>query len=70
MVVQNHLFEDRVMKSSYVKIADECSVGNMSIVLYDSEIQKGTNVGPLSLVMKGDNLPKDTNWIGIPISKS
>ncbi|MBL6991444.1 MAG: amino acid adenylation domain-containing protein [Bacteriovoracaceae bacterium] len=70
VVVQNHLFEDRVMKSSYVKIADECSVGNMSIVLYDSEIQKGTNVGPLSLVMKGDNLPKDTNWIGIPISKS
>lgn len=69
VVIQNHLFEDRIMKSSYLKIGNECSIGNMSVVLYDSEIGDRTNVQSLSLVMKGDNLPENTNWEGIPISE-
>jgi non-ribosomal peptide synthetase-like protein len=65
-VVQNHLFEDRIMKSSYVKIGDECSVANMSVVLYDTEMKCGSSIAPLSLLMKGETLPPHTTWIGIP----
>jgi non-ribosomal peptide synthetase-like protein len=66
VVIQNHLFEDRIMKSSYLKIGDECSVGNMSVVLYDSEMKRGSSIGPLSLLMKGETLPENTRWLGIP----
>ena len=31
-IIQNHLFEDRIMKSSYLRIDDGCSVGNMAVV--------------------------------------
>lgn len=66
VVVQNHLFEDRIMKSSYLKIGDECSVGNMSVVLYDSVMHRGASIGPMSLLMKGESLPEGTHWLGIP----
>jgi non-ribosomal peptide synthetase-like protein len=69
VVVQNHLFEDRIMKSSHLKIGDECSVGNMSVVLYDSEMKQGSSIGTLSLLMKGETLPEKTRWIGIPTSQ-
>jgi non-ribosomal peptide synthetase-like protein len=66
VVVQNHLFEDRVFKSSSLRIGDEVSVGNMSVVLYDSRIEEGAFVGPLSLLMKGETLRPRTRWHGIP----
>lgn len=65
-VIQNHLFEDRVMKSSYLKIGSGCSVGNMAVVLYDSEMQDGSVLGPLSLLMKGETLAPLGRWHGIP----
>ncbi len=68
-VIQNHLFEDRVMKSSYVNIDEGCSVGNMSVVLYDSVMEKGSVLGPMSLLLKGETLPVDQNWSGIPTSR-
>ena len=66
VVIQNHLFEDRVFKSSHLKVGPEASVGNMSVVLYDSEIERGAVVGPLSLLMKGETLASGTRWHGIP----
>ncbi|NQV34317.1 MAG: hypothetical protein HQ515_16605 [Phycisphaeraceae bacterium] len=66
VVLQNHLFEDRIMKSSYVQIVDNCSVGNMAIVLYDTKVQAETCIAPLSLLMKGETLPRGTQWYGIP----
>ena len=66
VVPQTHLFEDRVMKSSYLKIGDECSVGNMAVILYDSEMQKGAWLGPLSLLMKGERLAPCSRSHGIP----
>jgi non-ribosomal peptide synthetase-like protein len=66
VVVQNHLFEDRVFKSSHLKIGAYASVGNMTVVLYDSEIEPGVVVGPLSLLMKGETLAAGTRWHGIP----
>jgi non-ribosomal peptide synthetase-like protein len=66
VVIQNHLFEDRVFKSSHLTVGPEASVGNMSVVLYDSEIARGAVVGPLSLLMKGETLASGTRWHGIP----
>ncbi len=65
-VVQNHLFEDRVMKSSYLRIADGCTVGNMAVVLYDTRMEEGAVLGPLSLLMKGEVQPAGARWHGIP----
>ena len=69
-VIQNHLFEDRIMKSSGLCIEDGCSVGNMSVVLYDSHMRPGAVLGPLSLLMKGEVVPPATRWHGIPTVKA
>jgi non-ribosomal peptide synthetase-like protein len=68
-VIQNHLFEDRIMKASYLRIGDRCSVGNMAVVLYDGHMQSGAVLGPLSLLMKGEIVPPGSRWHGIPTVK-
>jgi non-ribosomal peptide synthetase-like protein len=66
VIIQSHLFEDRIMKSSYLQIGDECSVGNMSVVLYDTRMENRATLGPLSLLMKGETMPANSRWRGIP----
>ena len=63
---QTHLFEDRVMKISTVKIGARCVIGDGSIVLYDAEMQDDSTLGELSMVMKGETLPAGTHWEGSP----
>jgi non-ribosomal peptide synthetase-like protein len=64
--IQTHLFEDRVMKMSYVRIGKRCSVGAGSTVLYDTYLADGSSLEDLSLLMKGEVLPAKTAWTGIP----
>ena len=64
--VQTHLFEDRVMKMSHVNIGAGCSVGASSLVLYDTRMEAGADLGPLSLLMKGETLLTGTAWAGVP----
>lgn len=64
--IQTHLFEDRVMKMSDLFIGDDCTVGAMSVVLYDSVMEKGSSIDGLSLVMKGEVIPQQTKWAGSP----
>jgi non-ribosomal peptide synthetase-like protein len=64
--IQTHLFEDRVMKMSTVEIGSGCSVGASSLVLYDTLMEPGAHLGPLSLLMKGESLPAGTEWAGVP----
>jgi len=64
--VQTHLFEDRVMKMSYVNIGKECTVGGMSVVLYDSKMEDGAKLDNLSVLMKGETLSKETTFVGAP----
>jgi non-ribosomal peptide synthetase-like protein len=64
--IQTHLFEDRVMKISNIQIGRRCSVGGMAVVLYDSRMEEGSALNDLSLLMKGEDLPADTFWEGIP----
>ena len=54
------------MKSSYLTIEPGCSIGNMSVVLYDSRMGEGAALGPMSLLMKGEVMPAGSRWHGIP----
>jgi len=64
--IQTHLFEDRVMKADHLKIGEGCSVGNMTVVLYGTEMQHRSALAPLSVLMKGEVLPAFSRWSGIP----
>ena len=64
--IQTHLFEDRVMKMSRMRIGRRCSVGAGSLVLYDTQMDDGSFLGDLSLLMKNEILPAHTRWEGIP----
>ncbi|WP_158890714.1 Pls/PosA family non-ribosomal peptide synthetase [Amycolatopsis anabasis] len=64
--LQTHLFEDRVMKMSLVKVEDGATVGTRAVVLYDAEVGPGAYLDAYSLVMKGEVLPGNSRWRGIP----
>jgi non-ribosomal peptide synthetase-like protein len=64
--IQPHLFEDRIMKADTITIGSGCSVGNMAVVLYSTEMRRGSSLGPLSVLMKGEGLPELSRWYGIP----
>ena len=64
---QTHLFEDRVMKVGSVQIGARSSIGAGTIILYDSEIGDDTLIEALSLVMKGERLSPQTDWVGSPV---
>ena len=63
---QTHLFEDRVMKIDHVKIGARVYMGPRSAVLYSAEVGDDAKLGPLTLVMKGENIPSGSVWNGCP----
>jgi non-ribosomal peptide synthetase-like protein len=67
--IQTHLFEDRIFKADHLRIGHGCTVGNMAVVLYGTEMQAGSVLGPLSVLMKGETLPPATHWHGIPCER-
>ena len=67
-VLQSHLFEDRMLKASGLKVGANCVVGAGSVVLYDAEMKDGSRLDVLSLLMKGETLPAGTAWAGSPAS--
>ncbi len=66
VIIQTHLYEDRIFKMSTIEIQDGCNVGCASIVLYNTIMEKNTTLGSFSLLMKGEKLPANTTWAGIP----
>ena len=65
-VLQTHLYEDRVMKVGRIDIAQGVTVGTGSTVLYDTHLGPFSRLGPLTVVMKGEMLPANSEWIGAP----
>jgi non-ribosomal peptide synthetase-like protein len=61
-----HLFEDRVMKMSHVRIGAGATMGSRSAVLYDAEVGAGAFLDGFTLVMKGEVLPPQSRWRGLP----
>jgi len=64
--VQTHLFEDRIMKMDRLVIGAGSTVGARAAVLYGTELGAGAEIGPLSLMMKGESFEPATRWAGIP----
>jgi non-ribosomal peptide synthetase-like protein len=63
---QTHLFEDRVMKIGLVEIGARVTVGARTTILYDTHVGDSAQLGPLTLVAKGERLPAGTRWEGSP----
>jgi non-ribosomal peptide synthetase-like protein len=66
VTIQTHLFEDRISKAGRLEIGNGANVGNMAIVLYDTKMELGSSLAPLSVLMKGETLPPLSRWYGIP----
>jgi non-ribosomal peptide synthetase-like protein len=64
--LQTHLYEDRLMKVGRIKVGNDVTIGAGSTVLYDTLLGDGSLIGPLTLVMKGEELPMRTSWVGSP----
>ena len=64
--LQTHLYEDRVMKVGRVFVGNGVTVGAGSTVLYDTHVSDYARLGPLTLVMKGEEIPAHTEWEGAP----
>lgn len=64
--LQTHLFEDRVMKMGVISLEQGVSLGCRAVVLYSTTIGSHASLAPLSLVMKGESLPAETRWAGVP----
>jgi len=67
--LQTHLFEDRVMKMDHVVLRDRATVGDKAVVLYGAVVEEDATLAALSLAMKGEVLPRETTWCGIPAQK-
>jgi non-ribosomal peptide synthetase-like protein len=64
--LQCHLYEDRLMKVGRIHVGQGVHVGWGSTVLYDTHIGDYAELGPLTVVMKGESIPAYTSWVGIP----
>jgi non-ribosomal peptide synthetase-like protein len=64
--LQTHLYEDRVMKVGRVNIGKGVTVGAGSTVLYDTHVGEYAQLGPLTVVMKGESIPANSEWVGAP----
>jgi non-ribosomal peptide synthetase-like protein len=64
--LQTHLYEDRLMKTGRVHIGSDVTIGAGTTVLYDTKVGDGAAIGPMTLVMKGEELPSWSSWVGAP----
>ncbi|HEY1840127.1 MAG TPA: Pls/PosA family non-ribosomal peptide synthetase [Mycobacterium sp.] len=66
-VVQTHLFHDRIMRMDAVVLERGATLGPHGVALPSARLGAGVTVGPASLVVRGDKVPKSTRWQGNPI---
>ena len=64
--LQTHLYEDRLMKVGRITVGNDVTIGAGSTVLYNTRLGDGSVIGPLTLIMKGEELPMHTSWVGSP----
>ncbi|MEH3144604.1 MAG: amino acid adenylation domain-containing protein [Methylobacterium frigidaeris] len=64
--LQTHLYEDRIMKVGRVEVGRGVTVGAFATVLYDTQVGDYAQLRPLTIVMKGESIPANTQWEGAP----
>lgn len=69
-VLQTHLYEDRLMKVGRIRVGDGVVVGAGSTVLYDTALGDDARLGPLTLVMKGEEIPASASFEGAPARRA
>lgn len=67
--LQTHLFEDRIMKMAKLTIDSGVDIGIRSIILYDAHVKSKARIGSLSLILKAETIPANSNWEGIPAQR-
>ncbi|TDC49511.1 amino acid adenylation domain-containing protein [Actinomadura sp. KC345] len=67
-VLQTHLFHDRIMRVDAVVLEHGATLGSNGVILPAASIGACATVGPASLVMRGEQLPAGTRWLGNPIA--
>jgi non-ribosomal peptide synthetase-like protein len=65
-VLQTHLYEDRIMKVGTIELGRGVSVGSNTTVLYDTKVGDYAQLGPLTIVMRGESIPGHSEWGGAP----
>ncbi|QXQ11402.1 AMP-binding protein [Paeniglutamicibacter sp. Y32M11] len=66
-VIQTHLFHDRVMAIDTVELSAGSTMGPHGVILPAASLSEGSTVGPGSLVMRGENVPPSSYWMGNPV---
>ncbi|KAK2606337.1 hypothetical protein QQS21_003268 [Conoideocrella luteorostrata] len=66
-VLQTHLFHDRLMRLDTVSLKRGATLGPRAVTLPGTIIGCGSTIGPTSLVMRGEQIPSGTRWIGNPV---
>ena len=54
------------MKVGRVFVGKGVTVGAGSTVLYDTHVSDYARLGPLTVVMKGEQIPANSEWVGAP----
>jgi len=67
-VLQTHLFHDRIMQMDTVTLDTGATMGPHGVILPAAGLGESTTVGPASLVLRGEQVPAGTRWIGNPIA--
>jgi non-ribosomal peptide synthetase-like protein len=67
-VLQTHLFHDRIMSVDAVVLERGATLGSNGVALPAATIGADATVGPASLVMRGEQLPARTAWLGNPVA--
>jgi non-ribosomal peptide synthetase-like protein len=67
VVVQTHLFHDRIMQLDRVTLRPGATIGPHSIILPGGEIGRSAAVGAASLVSRGESVPEGGDWTGNPL---
>jgi non-ribosomal peptide synthetase-like protein len=66
-VVQTHLFHDRILSMDAVSLEPGSTLGPHSVILPAAKLGAHATIGPVSLVMRGESVPRKTRWSGNPI---
>ncbi|MEY9863174.1 non-ribosomal peptide synthetase-like protein [Catenulispora sp. GAS73] len=68
VVLQTHLFQDRLMRMDTVTLGRGATLGPHAIALPGTQLDDAAVAGPYSLVMRGDRLRAGTRWHGNPVA--
>ena len=67
--LKSHTFEQRLFKLAPITVNDSSVLMSSALALSRSILHGQNRILPLTLVMKEEQLPPNTNWSGVPASQ-